>query len=132
MKIDHIALWCEDLERMRAFYCTYFGATSNELYHNPVKQFCSYFLSFEGSDCRIEIMTRPDIAANAAEHRYSVMGLAHLCIEVGTEEEVLSLTERVRADGYIITSEPRRTGDGYFESAVLDPEGNFVEFSAKK
>ncbi len=132
MKIDHLALWCEDLERMRAFYCTYFGAISNELYHNPVKQFCSYFLSFEGSDCRIEIMTRPDIAANTAEQRYSVMGIAHFCIEVGTQEEVFTLTERLRNDGDTIASEPRLTGDGYFESAVLDPEGNFVELSAKE
>ncbi len=132
MKIDHIALWCEDLERMREFYCTYFGATSNEMYHNSVKQFCSYFLSFDGSDCRIEIMTRPDIAANISELRYSVMGLAHFDIEVGTEQDVLELTERLRTDGYIISSEPRRTGDGYFESAVLDPEGNYIEMSAKR
>ncbi len=77
-------------------------------------------------------MTRPDIAANTAEHRYNVMGTAHFCIEVGTEEVVLALTERLRTDGYTIESEPRRTGDGYFESAVLDPEGNYVELSAKK
>ncbi len=132
MKIDHIALWCEDLERMRAFYCTYFRATSNELYHNPVKRFYSYFLSFDGSDCRIELMTRPDIAANSADQRYSVMGVAHFDVEIGTEAEVVELTERLRSDGYTIASEPRHTGDGYFESAVLDPEGNYVELSAKK
>lgn len=72
----------------------------------------------------------PNIEENRAVKRGSVMGLAHFCLEVGDEDAVLSLTEKLRSDGYTIASEPRRTGDGYFESAVLDPEGNYVEMSA--
>jgi lactoylglutathione lyase len=40
-----------------------------------------------------------------------------------------SLTERLRADNYIIESEPRTTGDGFYESVILDTEGNLIEIT---
>ncbi len=131
MKIHHIAIWCSDIEAMRSFYTTYFRCTSNEMYHNPTKGFSSYFLSFGQYGCKIELMHRVDITENNLQNRSAVMGIAHFDIEVGSEKDVLLLTERLRADGYTIASEPRHTGDGYFESAVLDPEGNYVEISAE-
>lgn len=129
MKIDHLALWCDDIETMKSFYCTYFGCTSNAMYHNQRKSFCSYFLTFGKGECRIELMTRPDITSEP-QHRGFAKGIAHFDIVVGDEAAVDALTERLRADGYTIASEPRHTGDGYYESAVLDPEGNYVELSA--
>lgn len=53
--------------------------------------------------------------------------MAHFAIEVESIEFVDLLTERLRKDGYTIASEQRRTGDGYYESGILDPEGNYVE-----
>ena len=129
MKIDHFAIWCDDIEVMRYFYTTYFDCVSNERYHNPTKKYSSYFLSFPGSDSRIELMNRPDIIEVPTKRGF-VKGVAHFDIEVGDEQKVDSLTERLRADGYTIASEPRRTGDGYYEAGVLDPEGNYVEISA--
>lgn len=128
MKIDHIAIWVQDLEKVRTFYSTYFGASCNHMYHNEKKNYKSYFLSFDGG-CRIEIMTRPDIAGTAQDYDRQQFGLAHFSLAVGSKEMVNALTERLRTDGFRIASEPRTTGDGYYESVVVDPEGNIVEIA---
>lgn len=128
MHIDHIAIWTADLEKLRHFYITYFNAVSSERYHNPKKHFYSYFLSFD-SGCRIELMQMPQIS-DAGIPRGYMMGIAHFAISLGGREKVDVLTERLRTDGFTITGEPRTTGDGYYESVVLDPEGNVVELVA--
>ena len=61
MKIEHIAIWTLDLDKMKHFYEKFFNAKSNEKYFNPKKDFSSYFLSLE-SGARIELMHRPDIS----------------------------------------------------------------------
>ncbi len=127
MKIEHIAIWADDIERLRQFYTKYFGMKSNDMYTNPLKQFHSYFLSFGEGQTRIEMMSMPDRLEPTS--RSQMKGLAHFAISVGDKEKVLSLTEQLRSDGYAILSEPRTTGDGYFESAVADPEGNCVEIT---
>lgn len=126
MKIDHLAIWVDDLEAMRSFYLKYFDTSCGEIYRNPAKGYSSYFVSFGDGGSRIELMNRPDIADNSHK-RGMLKGLAHFSITVGWRAKVDELTERLRADGYTIESEPRTTGDGYYESVVLDPEGNFVE-----
>ncbi len=128
MKIEHIAIWADDIERLRQFYTVYFGMKSNDMYTNPRKQFRSYFLSFGEDKTRIEIMNMPDRLEPTL--RNQMKGLAHFAISVGSKEQVLALTERLRSDGFAVLSEPRTTGDGYFESAVADPEGNYVELTA--
>lgn len=130
MKIDHLAIWCDDLEQMKTFYEKYFGCTSNALYHNPKKEYKSYFLSFGEGEARIELMNRTDIT-HEPPHRGFMKGIAHFDIIVGTEADVNTLHDRFKADGYTIISPLRHTGDGYYEFAVLDPEGNYVEISAE-
>ncbi|MFM1877730.1 MAG: hypothetical protein RLZZ241_596 [Bacteroidota bacterium] len=125
MKIEHLALWVADLEGMRDFYVNYFKASANDLYHNPKTGFQSYFLSFEAGP-RIEIMFRPDIAFKSDTEQ---LGYAHFAVAVGNKEYVISLTERLRQDGFLVCSEPRTTGDGYFESVIKDPEGNRIEIT---
>ncbi|MCF3110229.1 VOC family protein [Niabella sp. CC-SYL272] len=128
MHIDHIAIWTDDLEQLCHFYTTYFNAVSSERYHNPKKHFFSYFLSFD-TGCRIELMQMPEIS-NAGMQRGYTKGIAHFAISLGGKAQVDALTERLRADGFTIAGEPRTTGDGYYESVVLDPEGNVVELVA--
>lgn len=130
MHIEHIAIWVDDIELARQFYMKYFGVSCSEKYVNPTKKYTSYFLTFEGSQSRIELMNRPDIQPNTANHRHMIKGFAHLALTVGDKEAVDTLTETFRKDGYTIASEPRTTGDGYYESAVLDPEGNYIEMIA--
>ncbi len=129
MKIEHLAIWVDDLEKMREFYLNYFDVTSNEKYTNIKKGFTSYFLDFGEGKTRIELMNMQDIV-HEPNKRGFMKGIAHFAISVGNKEAVNNLTERLRANHYTIESEPRTTGDGYYESVVLDPEGNYVEISS--
>lgn len=128
MKIEHLALWTPDLERVRAFYATWFGAEAGAPYHNPRSGFSSYFLRF-ADGARLELMQRPDVAPRSEGPERETHGLAHLAIALGSEAAVSALTERMRAAGVTVLSAPRRTGDGYYESVVLDPDGNRLELT---
>lgn len=128
MRIEHIALWTKDLERSRKFYSSFFGAKSGEKYENSAKGFTSYFMTFE-SGCRLEIMnmnSRSD-SESGVEERF--IGISHLAISVGTKRIVDELTECLRKNGFTIVSDPRESGDGYYESVVLDPDNNRVEIT---
>jgi lactoylglutathione lyase len=122
-RIAQVALWVGDLEVMRAFYQRHFAASSGAKYENQRKRFESYFLTFPGGG-QIELMRRPDIAARSDDRER--MGYAHVGIEVATDTEVDALTGRLAAAGHAVVDGPRRTGDGYYESIVLDPEGNRI------
>jgi lactoylglutathione lyase len=127
MKIEHLAIWARDLEKLRAFYLEYFDLESNEKYHNPKKKFSSYFLSFEHG-ARIELMHRPDMV-ELFESVDEKLGLTHFAVSVGSIEKVDALTESIREGGHRVIGEPRTTGDGYYESVVADPEGNWIEIT---
>ena len=127
MKIDHIAFWVEDLERMKKFYQQYLHMECNEKYENKHKAFSSYFLSY-GNGARIEIMHRPDIPEQEGRKGLA-NGPAHLAISVGSRIRVDQLTELLRRDGFEIIGEPRITGDGFYESIIADPEGNHLEIT---
>lgn len=129
MKIDHIAIWAEDIELLRRFYMYYFHLTCNDKYVNPKKNFSSYFLSFENGETRIEIMNIPD--KDAPVSRGDLKGLAHFAISVGSREDVDNMAKRFKKDGIKILSNPRITGDGYYECAIADPEGNYVEITTE-
>ena len=126
MRIDHIALCVRNLEAMRDFYIKYFGAVAGELYHNPRTGLRTYFLTFDG-ETRVELMQKPDALPGGVELRE---GWAHLSFTLGSRGAVDAATERLRAAGCTVESGPRVTGDGYYESCVLDPEGNRVELLA--
>jgi lactoylglutathione lyase len=126
MKLDHVAIWVVDIELMRTFYEKYFDARSNRKYENERKGFTSYFLTFPGGG-RLELMHRPDIQripdSQSSRER---IGYAHLGVELGSPAAVDALTKRLQGDGFPLLDGPRRTGDGYYESMIADPEGNRV------
>jgi lactoylglutathione lyase len=128
MRIEHIAIWTTDLERLRAFYVQHFGASTGEKYRNPKTQFESYFVTF-ADGARLELMTRPDVATNEIPLTAHVIGYAHFALSVGSQAQVDAFTETLRAAGVRIVGEPRTTGDGYYESVVLDPDGNQIEIT---
>lgn len=128
MKIDHIALWTKDTERLKNFYINYFDGTAGEKYINSKKQFESYFIKFE-SGARLELMQMPQIPSNLNNTINQYIGLIHMAISVGSIEKVNSITETLRKDGYRVVSEARYTGDGYYESCILDPDGNRIEIT---
>lgn len=130
MKIEHIAIWTKDLERLRAFYEKYFGARANQKYVNPRKGFSSYFLSF-ASGARLELMQRADVQAVDKGRAEEVLGYAHLAMAVGDKEAVNRLTQKLVDDGFPLMDGPRYTGDGYYESVILDPDGNRIEITTE-
>lgn len=128
MHIEHVAVWTRNLEQLKRFYETYFQAKAGEKYVNPQKQFESYFLSFS-SGARLELMWMPSVPESLDDREAQFTGYIHLAFSVGSEEQVDALTARLQADGYRIVDGPRRTGDGYYESVVFDPDGNRVEIT---
>jgi lactoylglutathione lyase len=126
MRIEHVGLWVSDIDRVAAFYARYFGARVGTLYQNPRKGFESRFLEFD-TGARLEIMKRVDVSQHAA---MELLGFAHVALSVGDEARVDALAARFAADGLVPESGPRRTGDGYYECVVRDPEGNRVEIAA--
>jgi lactoylglutathione lyase len=127
-RIEHVAIWTEDLEQLAEFYGKYFGAIAGDKYVNATKGFESRFLSFDGG-ARIEVMTSSTLNPVRHERGAQRMGLAHLAVSVGSLHSVDALTHRLRQDGFEIVDGPRHTGDGYYESVVLDPDGNRVEIT---
>ena len=128
MRIEHVALWTNDLEQCKRFYVSYFGAVAGAGYVNPAKGLASCFLTFD-SGARLELMTTTTLAPVTLEPGAQRMGLTHLAFSVGSEQAVNALTHRLKEDGFPVLDGPRRTGDGYYESVVLDPDGNRVEIT---
>ncbi len=126
MKIEHIAMYVNDLEGAKNFFETYFEAVSNQGYHNKTTDFKSYFLTFEDG-ARLEIMNRPGMQDDA-KGLYRT-GFVHLAFRVGSKERVDKLTERLQKDGFEVISGPRMTGDGYYESCIVGIEGNQIEIT---
>lgn len=128
MKIEHMAIWTGDIERLRRFYEKYFGASSNAKYVNSAKQFESYFLSFPAG-ARLEIMYSPRIQQPKREENIQWTGYAHIAFSVGSREQVDALARQLQEEGCPLLDGPRLTGDGYYECSILDPDGNRIEIS---
>ena len=126
MKIEHVALYINDLEKARDFFIKYFGGKSNDGYHNKTTDIRSYFISLDDGS-RLEIMTRPELADTPKELIHT--GFIHLAFSVGSKEKVDELTARLKNDGYEVLSGPRTTGDGYYESCILGIENNQIEIT---
>jgi len=126
MKIEHIAMYVNDIEKTKQFFMKYLGATSNDGYHNKNTDFRSYFLSFDDG-ARLEIMNKPEMKDDAKS--LTRTGYIHIAFSVGSKEKVDSLTEQLRIDGYNVISGPRTTGDGYYESCIIGIEGNQIEIT---
>ncbi len=126
MKIEHIAMYVNNLEKTKEFFIKYFGAVSNNGYHNKSTDFKSYFLSFEDG-ARLEIMNKPGMQDE--EKLINRTGFIHIAFSLGNKERVDALTAQLRADGYDVISGPRTTGDGYYESCIVGVEGNQIEIT---
>jgi lactoylglutathione lyase len=127
-RIEHIAVWTDDIERLAGFYAKYLGARVGPVYANPAKGFESRFLTFE-SGARLELMRSSTLRPVGYERGAQRMGLTHLAIALGEERRVDDLTHALRDAGFAVLDGPRRTGDGYYESVVLDPDGNRLELT---
>ncbi|MBU3092877.1 VOC family protein [Clostridium sp. CF011] len=128
MKIEHVAIWTKDIEKLKKFYVDYFDGIAGDKYTNIKKHFESYFIKFE-SGARLEIMQMTTIPSNLNDAISQYIGLIHIAFSVGSVEKVNRLTDTLRKSGYMVVSEPRYTGDGYYESCILDHDGNRIEIT---
>lgn len=126
MRIEHVAMYVNDLEGARDFFVKYLGGTSNDVYHNKTTGFRSYFISFDDG-ARLEVMNKPEMADG--EKALNRTGFIHVAFSVGSKEKVDELTAELKDDGYEVISGPRNTGDGYYESCVVAIEGNQIEIT---
>ena len=126
MKIEHAAMYVNDLEAARDFFVNYLGGKANDGYHNKTTGFRSYFISFEGG-ARLEIMNKPQL--DDAEKSINRTGYAHIAFSAGNKDAVDKLTQRLKADGFEVLSGPRTTGDGYYESCIIGIEDNQIEIT---
>jgi lactoylglutathione lyase len=131
MILEHVAIWTDNLERLKAYYIKYFQAISNDKYTNHSKGFESYFLTFE-SGARLEIMSMPGIPANMNDTvKAQYRGIIHLAFAVNSMDEVDNKAKELQQDGFAILSGPRKTGDGYYEFETLDPDNNRLEVTVR-
>ncbi len=128
MQLEHVAIWAKDIDVLKTFYERYFYARSNTRYVNESKKFSSYFLTFD-SGARLEIMQMPTVLEAKGSQDEQYLGYVHLAFSVGSKEKVDELSTQLKAEGYQLLDGPRTTGDGYYESVVLDPEGNRIEIT---
>lgn len=126
MRIEHVAMYVNDLEKTKDFFISYLNAKSNDGYHNNNTGFKSYFLTFEDG-ARLEIMNKPNM--QDIDKTLTRTGLIHIAFSVGSKEKVDKLTEKLKKDGYKVISGPRTTGDGYYESCIIGIEGNQIEIT---
>lgn len=124
MTIQHVAVWVKNLESMKDFYTVKLGGRASQKYHNQKTGFSSYFINFEGG-AAVELMNRADISGSGNE----TFGYAHIAFALGGKNEVDVFTEKMRCGGFDVVSGPRVTGDGCYESCILDPEGNRIELT---
>jgi lactoylglutathione lyase len=119
-RIEHIAIYTKDIEVMKSFYTEVFNVSAGKLYFNQKNNFSSYFIYFN-SGCRLELMYQSGLVNNT--------GWGHIAFSVGSRKEVINITDRIRQKGFEVFKEPRETGDGYYESVIIDPEGNKIEIT---
>ncbi len=127
MRIDHVALYCIDLEVVKQFFMKYFNCTSNEQYHNPRTGLKTYILSFPDNGAKLEIMSRSEVTEPLKDIFRA--GFIHISIALGNKEAVNAKTEELKAAHYECSSEPRTTGDGFYESSIIGPEGLMIELT---
>lgn len=130
MILEHVAIWTDQLELLKEFYCKYFEGIANQKYVNEAKQFQSYFIQFK-SGARLELMNMKGIPGNLNDTVEQYRGIIHLAFGAGNMKDVDEKAKQLQNDGFRILSGPRKTGDGYYEFETLDPDENRIEVTCR-
>ena len=126
--LEHIAVWTTQLERLKDFYVHHFNGVAGPRYENPSKDFASYFIAFAGGS-RLEIMQMPSVPRSIDDIYRQFTGFIHIAFAPDSAGEIDQLTVTLETAGCAVLDRPHMTGDGYYESVILDPDGNRVELS---
>ena len=96
MKIDHVAMYVNDLEAEKDFFVKYFKAQAGSRYSNFRTESTNYFLKFDDG-ARLEIMKRE--TSVDVSNKPQRTGYNHIAICVGDRKDVDDLTKRMEKDG---------------------------------
>ena len=127
MKIDHICLNVRDIEKEKDVYCGFFDFSSNQKYENTKTGWSNYFLSSPVGGARLELLSHAGMPL--VKTNRDATCIVHFSLSLGSKEMVDEKTAQLKASGYKVLSAPHFTGDAYYESSFLDPEGNMVELT---
>lgn len=126
VKIEHVTMYVNNLETAKNFFVKYLGGRFNDGYHNKTTDFRSYFISFDDG-ARLELMNKPEL--DDQDKSLNRTGYIHVAFSVGSKEKVDEMTALLKKEGYVVASDPRITGDGYYESCIIAFEGNQIEIT---
>ena len=127
MKIEHLCLNVQNIEKEKNFYCGVFGFEANAKYHNAKTGWENYFLSASAGGARLELLSHAAMPQQEINRKATC--IVHFSLALGSREKVDSTMQKVASLGCQILGQPRVTGDGYYEASFLDPEGNMVELT---
>jgi len=126
--LEHVALWTTRLEQLKDFYVDHFEGVAGPRYENRSKGFASYFVTFAGGS-RLEVMQMPSVPRSLDDVHRQFTGFIHISFAPDSAAEIDRLTAVLEDAGCAVLERPHTTGDGYYESVILDPDGNRVELS---
>ena len=121
MRISNIGLMVKDLEKAKAFFEDYFGATVHAEYEED-NGYKSYIMKFDENP-KIELMTKPEIVDVKKDRNDA--GYIHICIKVDSKEKFDEILNKTKASGYEILYEPDTVGGSEFRAIML--EDNIIE-----
>jgi lactoylglutathione lyase len=130
MQLEHFAIWTSQLDVLKDFYEKYFGGRAGAKYVDSTGRFSSYFITFP-TGAKLEIMQLPEVQPRQHDQRYPVSGYTHMAFRVNTPDEVKILTQLLCQDGFKLEKPLQWTADGFYESAVFDPDQNIVEITCQ-
>ena len=93
MKIEHIGIYVNEVEKTKEFFENVFPVKAGPKYHNKKTGFTSYFLSFDDGETRIEIMIRKEVHSN---NFLEALGYNHIAISIGSKELVDEITMKLK------------------------------------
>jgi len=123
MKLHHIAFWTRNIDSLVEFYIKHFEG--EVLFRHESGDFQSVFIKI-CSSITIEIMTRTNINDGIFEER---VGYSHFSIEVDSKDQVNKLTDYFIENNIPLGKIKEKYDDGFYESSVLDPDGNIIEIA---
>ena len=123
MYLRNVGIFVKDLEGAKAFFESYFGAKVLKTWNEPENGYYSYIMELDGRGW-IELMTKPGVVD--IEKDPNRLGLAHVCICADTREQLNTIIERFKKDGYRIQYEPSNP-DGPGEVRAVTFEDIVIE-----
>lgn len=125
MNLHHVAFWTNDIDRLEAFYIQYFGGRTISRFQDGL--FSAIFLQLPFG-LLLEIMNDGQVNQLPIGNGH-VKGYSHLSIQVESQAKVDEMTTLFENEGLVFEKKREAYDDGFYESAIKDPDGNIIEIA---